>query len=170
LVITGGEPTIYANLPDFLVKVKELNLAVKLDTNGSNPAMLEEILKERLADYIALDVKAPLTAEKYGRASGLEDGKEVCEAVRRSIFLLLNSYDVEYEFRTTVVPKLLDKHELLLIAEELRGAKGYYLQQFKRAKTHVDESYAEVIPYPMRELEEIKRKVADYFELCEVRG
>jgi pyruvate formate lyase activating enzyme len=169
LVVTGGEPTIYTGLPDFLARVKELGLLVKLDTNGSNPQMLEEVLEKHLVDYVAVDVKAPLHAEKYGRATGLGNGGKISEAVKRSIDLLLNSHEVDYEFRTTVVPNLLDEDDLLAIAEELKGARRYYLQQFRGTRTHVDERYAGLVPYPIEELEEIRRKVAGYFGICGVR-
>jgi len=170
LVITGGEPTIHAKLPDFLKKVKELGFSTKLDTNCSTPGVLEELLRKRLVDYVAADIKAPLIDGRYQKAAGLKNGKDVLSAVEKSIELILNSGDVDYEFRTTAVPTVLGKEDFLLIARKLKGAKRYYIQQFNPAKSLLDESYLNVAPYSSGELEEIRRSVSGYFETCKVRG
>ena len=169
VVITGGEPTIHPGLSGFLERVKELGYSVRLDTNGSNPKMLAELLEKKLVDYIALDVKAPLLKEKYQEASGTRsDG--VLKEIENSIALLRDSNGVDYEFRTTVVPKLLNEEDIMLITERISGAKRYYLQQFKPTDSHVDESYSNVEPYPLEVLKEIQRKIARNFGVCKVRG
>ncbi len=166
VVITGGEPTLYSGLPGYLRELKGMGLSVKLDTNGSNPDMLGELLREGLVDYVAMDVKAPLREEAYARAAGV---KVRLEDVRRSLSLLLSS-GVEYELRTTVVPTLLGEKDLLEIAEEIRGARRYYLQQFRRTSTHVDERFSQIHPYPREFLEEVARRISGCFGKCGVRG
>ena len=168
VVVTGGEPTIYPGMPSFLEKVKKLGYSIKLDTNGSNPKMLAELLEKNLVDYIALDVKAPLLEERYQEATGTQGC--VLEEVKRSIALLRSSNGIDYEFRTTLVPKLLSEEDVILIAERIKGAKQYYLQQFKPTGSHVDESYSSVKPYPLEILQEIQRKIAHNFQICRVRG
>ena len=168
VVVTGGEPTIYPGLPSFLEKVKKLGYSVKLDTNGSNSKMLAELLEKNLVDYIALDVKAPLLEERYQEVTSTQGC--VLEEIENSIALLRSSNGVDYEFRTTLVPKLLSEEDVMLIAERIKGAKRYYLQQFKPTDSHVDENYSEVEPYPLEVLREIQREIAHNFQICKVRG
>lgn len=168
IVVTGGEPTIHETLPAFFEKVKELGYSIKLDTNGSNPKMLAELIEEHLVDYIALDVKAPLIEAKYQVVAGTP-GRGVIGEIERSIQLLLMG-EIDYEFRTTVVPTLLSSEDVFLIAERIKGAKRYFLQQFKPTNSHVDENYSELTPYPLELLEQIKRRIANYFGTCGVRG
>ena len=168
IVVSGGEPTIHTELPEFLEKVKNLGFSVKLDTNGSNPKMLAGLIERRLVDYVALDVKAPLIEESYQAATGTQ-GRGVVEEVEESIEFL-RSKGVDYEFRTTVVPALLTKEDVLLIAERIKGAERYYLQQFKPTDSHIDENYSKLKPYPLEVLQEIQRQIAHHFRVCEVRG
>ncbi len=169
IVVTGGEPTIHPDLPNFLEKVKKLGYSVKLDTNGSNSKMLAELLEKNLVDYIALDVKAPLLKERHREATGTRE-ESVLEEVERSIALLRGSNGIDYEFRTTMVPNLLNKDDVMLIVARIKGAKRYYLQQFKPTDSLVDESYSNVKPYPLEVLQEIQREIAPNFQICKVRG
>ena len=123
--VTGGEPTLYDELPSFLRLIKELNLKTKLDTNGTNPQMIKDLIKNGLVDYIAMDIKSSLS--DYGRACGVEDIK--LALVKESIDILING-DCEYEFRTTAVREFLSKDNVKNIAVLLRGAKRYYLQGY----------------------------------------
>lgn len=166
VVLTGGEPTLYPALPEFLRELKGEGLSVKLDTNGSNPEMLGRLLREGLVDYVAMDVKAPLREDAYSRAAGVP---APLRAIRESLSLLLSS-GVEYELRTTVVPTLLEERDLLEIAGEIRGARRYYLQQFRCTPHHLDERFSRLPPYPRQFLEEIARKISGYFGKCAVRG
>ncbi len=112
IVVSGGEPTIHRDLPEFLARLRTIGLPLKLDTNGSRPNMLAQILGDRLVDYIAMDVKAPL--HKYRELAG----KNVAAArIERSVALIAGS-GIAHQFRTTVVPGLLDEDDLA----ELRGA------------------------------------------------
>ena len=128
LVITGGEPTLQKDLPDFIQKVRSLGLLIKLDTNGTNPSLLKELLDEGLLDYVAMDIKQSI--EKYPAACGLAfNGNTdiLLTKVTESIKLLL-SCGIDYEFRTTVVKELFEKEDLSKIASMIKGSKSYYLQ------------------------------------------
>jgi len=169
LEVTGGEPTLQPELPSFLKKVKALGYSVKLDTNGSNPKMLAELLEKHLIDYVALDVKAPLVEDKYQAAIGTQ-ANGVLKEVEKSIELLRSSNGIDYEFRTTVVPELMSKEDIALIAEQISGAKRFYIQQFKAGGSHVDERYSGMAPYPLEFLREVRDQIAQNFQVCRVRG
>ena len=126
--ITGGEPTLHDSLPDLCSKIKEMGFLVKLDTNGTNPTMLKDLIDNKLVDYVAMDVKAPLSVEKYNRATGVNT-ETLLENVKRSINLLMNN-EIDYEFRTTVVPTLHDLDDIKQICNSLKGCKKYVLQKF----------------------------------------
>ncbi|WNZ28886.1 MAG: anaerobic ribonucleoside-triphosphate reductase activating protein [Candidatus Bathyarchaeota archaeon] len=126
--ITGGEPTLHSDLPDLCSKIKKMNFLVKLDTNGTNPKMLKKLIDKKLVDYIAMDVKAPLTVEKYSKAIGV-NAKTLFENVKKSINLLKTS-DIDYEFRTTVVPTIHETDDIVQICDALKGSKKYVLQKF----------------------------------------
>ena len=126
VAVTGGEPTLQKDLPDFLRRVKELGFAAKLDTNGTHPAMLRAILDAGLADYVAMDIKAG--RDNYPAVTGtLRPG---LEAVEESAALLRSS-GVDHEFRTTVVRELHTDEDFLDIAAWLAGEERYFLQAFK---------------------------------------
>lgn len=169
LVVTGGEPTLNPELPSFIEKVKRMGFSVKLDTNGSNPEMLKELIEKRLVDYVAMDIKAPLIEEKYQAVIGAPVNG-ILKEVEKSIELLRNSDGVDYEFRTTVVPGLVEKEDIALIAERIRGAKKFYIQQFKTNGSHVEERYSQVTPYPLELLKEARDQIAQNFQVCRVRG
>lgn len=140
-----------------------MGLKVKLDTNGSNPGYLKELIDEKLIDFVAMDIKAP--RQKYGRVTGTNTG---IENIEKSINLLRNS-KVDYEFRTTVVPGLLKRDDIVEIAKWIKGAKRYYLQQFRPLNTF-DKSYLEVEPYTLTEMEEMRNEIKNNFEICELRN
>lgn len=122
--VTGGEPTLRPGLAQFLAEIRSLGFSVKLDTNGTNPAMLDRLLRDGLVDYVAMDIKnAP---GRYARTCG---GVDVLEAVKQSAALLMGS-GVDYEFRTTCVHPLHDETAMEEIGRWLAGAKAYYLQNF----------------------------------------
>lgn len=126
LCISGGEPTLYTELPAFIRRVKQLGFLVKLDTNGTNPDMLRLLLQEQLLDYVAMDIKA--SKERYQQITGFAGISY--ERIQESLSLLLSS-DMEYEFRTTVVRELHDADMIRDIATEIKGCKRYYLQNYK---------------------------------------
>ena len=142
--ITGGEPTLQADLADFIAKCRAMGLLVKLDTNGSNPGKLRELLEKKLVDYVAMDVKTALDAGKYTKAMGVSNDA-IFKNIDESIRLLLSS-GIDYEFRTTVVPGLVSAEDLKAIAHRIKGAKAYYLQQYVAHNT-LDPEYEKVLPY-----------------------
>ncbi len=128
--ITGGEPTLYSDLPDLLRRIKELGYLVKLDTNGTNPRMLQNLLDARLIDYCAMDIKnAP---EKYNVTVGLEKGsiKLNLTAIDESVQVLMHQPLVPYEFRTTVVKELHNEADMAAISQWIAGADAYFLQSY----------------------------------------
>jgi len=126
--ITGGEPTLHADLPELCSKIKKMGFQVKLDTNGTNPTLLKGLLKKGLIDYVAMDIKAPLTVQKYSKACGV-DVKKLLGNVKESIGTLMES-SIDYEFRTTVVPTIHDVEDIRQICSSLVGCRKYVLQKF----------------------------------------
>lgn len=130
--ITGGEPTIHADLPEFISKVKTIGYKVKLDTNGYAPDVLERLIDEKVVDYVAMDIKN--CADKYAATVGMasvegESGFEI-EKIRQSVSLLKRS-SILYEFRTTVVKEFHTREDLLKITDWIKGSPYYYLQQYQ---------------------------------------
>lgn len=123
--ITGGEPTLYPKLPSIIRKIKELSYSVKLDTNGTNPDMLEMLVSEGLVDYVAMDIKN--SREKYPSTVDVDVDMS---AIERSVAFLLSD-KVDYEFRTTVVRELHTPDDFKSISEWISGAKRYFLQTFE---------------------------------------
>lgn len=136
VAITGGEPTLHKELPNFLKKLKERGFAVKLDTNGFFPQVLKECLP--YVDYVALDVKTSL--EKYGRL-GAKDTTDFLRAVET-----LKNEKVGYEFRSTVVPGFVDKEDVQKMGEIVKGGKLFAFQQFTPGDT-LDKTFNNVKPY-----------------------
>lgn len=128
ICVTGGEPTLYKDLPDFLAKLRETGLHIKLDTNGSNPAMIEYLIRNRLVDFIAMDIKA--CPDNYINAVGLNEFSmtEIFKAAE-----ILMTSGIDYEFRTTVVNGIHSETDFIQIGEWLQGAKAYYLQRYKNS-------------------------------------
>lgn len=167
LAITGGEPTIHADLPKFIKKVKKLGLLVALETNGSNPKMLERLIKEELVDYVALDVKAPLTWRKYKAVTGVANQK-IFDNITKSAELLKRG-KVDYEFRTTFVPELLSSDDIVTIAKQLKGAKRYVLQQFI-SRTTIDKRFEGLKPHPDDEIKKLGKTIKSMFKSFELRN
>lgn len=130
VAITGGEPTISSDLVDFIKKIKEKDLLVKLDSNGLKPDVLKYLIDNSLVDYIAMDIKS--SKEKYPLACGLLNVDT--DALDASVKLLMSS-SVEYEFRTTVCRELHSEKEFRGIAEWIRGCSNYYLQSYRPSET-----------------------------------
>ena len=127
VIISGGEPTISADLPELVDALRNLGFPVKLDTNGSNPEVLQNLVKTGAIRAVSMDVKAPLD-ERYARLAGVPVD---LGAIRRSIDFLLSGAVSDYEFRTTVAQGLLDDDDILNIVRTLQGAKAYVLQNFQ---------------------------------------
>ncbi len=162
VTICGGEPCLSKDLPQFCKKIKKLGYLVKLDTNGSTPKMLKDLIKKKLIDYVALDVKA--SKEKYQR---LVKKKVNVKNIEKSIEILKNS-NIDFEFRTTLIPTLLKKEDIFKIVRWISPTKKYYLQNFRPEKT-IDPKFEKIKPYPQEYLLEIQKAIAPFFEICQVR-
>lgn len=134
VVVTGGEPTIHRDLPVFLEDIKLLGYPVKLDTNGTNPFMLQKIIKNKLADYIAMDVKILPEKSLYGKITGIQVTADIIEKIMTSI-LLLNNTATEVEFRTTIIPGIHDEAAVNLIRTLLGKNKKYRTNQYRDGST-----------------------------------
>lgn len=163
VVITGGEPTLHHDLPEFIKKIKDLGFLVKLDSNGTNPNMLQQVLDQGLVDYLAMDLKAP--PDKYQQVVGVEvDFSKIMESVK-----IIMSGNIPYEFRTTVVPGLLKIADIAVMAEIIKGAKKWYLQKFQSNHDLVDQDLQGAISYTFQELEQMAAIGRQQVKLCEVR-
>jgi pyruvate formate lyase activating enzyme len=152
ITITGGEPTLQKELISFIRKVKKIGFAVKLDTNGSQPQLIAKILHEKLIDFIAMDIKAPV--RKY---RDIVKAPIDVEKIRECINIILQS-KIPYEFRTTIVKSMLSENDILEIADDIAGAKRYVLQKFVPGET-LEKTYFPEKPYTSEELEEIKKRL-----------
>lgn len=167
VVITGGEPCIHKKLPGLIESLRETGMQIKLDTNGAFPDMLESLISEDLIDYVAMDIKAPLDFDSYARSSGISD-RRTLDRVRDSVDLLMDG-PVDYEFRTTIVPALHRSSDLERIAEQLKGARRYVLQNYI-ARDTLDPEFLDQKPYNNERIEEFRAIVAPSFCECVIRG
>jgi len=155
VVITGGEPTIHDDLPILCQEIKKLDFLVKLDTNGTNPKMIRELIDRGLIDYIAMDVKAPFTEEKYSKASGVRMTTLLAKMEQTTQTLLEDG--VEYEFRTTLVPTLHKESDVREICEKIKGCRRYALQSFRADVETIDPSFQKLKPFSKTEVESFFR-------------
>lgn len=167
ICLTGGEPTIHKNrgLSSFLRKIKDNGFLVKFDSNGTDPECLEALVTEKLVDYIAMDVKGPLD-ERYDRLSGI---KSDLSKIKKSIKLIMEC-KVDYEFRTTVVPTLLELDDIQYIAKALAGSQKFVLQQFVPLHVWDQELLKEVKPYSREQLEAAAKASKKFISNTLVRG
>lgn len=164
LVITGGEPTLQPDLPEFIKKVRKLSYLIKLDTNGTNPEMLKKLLKQKLLDYIAMDIKAP--ASGYNKVTNV---KVNFVKIKQSIKLIMES-GVDYEFRSTILPRLHNQEDLIKMAKLIKGAKKYYLQKFTTQSGKLqDGSFKTARPFIDQEMMELAKACSEFVKKCEVR-
>lgn len=123
--ITGGEPTLQKDMKQFILKVRSLGYSVKLDTNGTAPDVLEELLAENLLDYVAMDIKN--TPEKYSLTAGADvDINNILKSME-----IIKNKAPDYEFRTTVTRELHTEADISAVAELVGRGSKYFLQQFK---------------------------------------
>lgn len=161
--ISGGEPTLQRNLPQWVESIKEKGFLVKLDTNGSNPKMLRELIDKNLLDYIAMDIKAPW--HKYEKVAGVPVN---IKGIRKSVEIIRNREDFDYEFRTTVCKELLSIKDILEMGKSLQGSKRYILQNFRDTKTVLG-GHGQFTPYKKETLEEVRQELKGYFEFFNMR-
>ena len=162
VAITGGEPTMQPDLPDFIRRVRELGYLVKLDTNGFYPDRLEPLLRTGAVDYVAMDIKS--SPARYAAVAGLESVD--LDAVRRSIQLLME-WPVAYEFRTTVVRELHTPDDIEEAARSIEGAERYFLQKFVDSGNILSGSFSACSDEEMHRLLE---RVRPYVKAAALRG
>jgi len=162
VTITGGEPTIHDDLAAFIKKIKKMKFAVKLDTNGSQPQIVKNLLDEKLLDFIAMDIKAPL--EKYKSVVKVPVNSDL---IKESIRLILKA-KIQHEFRTTIVESQLEEKDILQIAKLIFGANSYALQKFVPAKT-LDKKLLKEKSYPDEKLQKIKKHLENKISSVFVR-
>lgn len=126
VAITGGEPTLMSGLWDFIARIKDMGFLVKLDTNGTNPELLEALINNKMIDYVAMDIKN--SPEKYAITSGLPEGYDLSK-IKASTSILMRG-DVDFEFRTTLVSPYHTDEDFESIGKWLSGDEKFYLQNF----------------------------------------
>jgi len=164
VVICGGEPTLWPTLPDFCRVFRDVGLAVKLDTNGTQPAVLASLAEQGLIDAVSMDLKAPLD-ERYSRACG---GPVDLETLRQSIRLLMKS-GLDYEFRTTVCPPLVGEAEIRAMGASILGARRWVLQRFEPTYA-LDPALRVTLPYDLPMMETLAEIGSHYVARCVIRG
>jgi pyruvate formate lyase activating enzyme len=162
VTITGGEPTLHDDLPSFVERIKQLGFLVKLDSNGTRPDMLRQLIAQKLVDYIAMDIKAPLAKYEHTIARPAD-----LQKIQESI-TLLSEGRVPYEFRTTVVKALLPPEDFPAIGELIRGAEVYYLQKFIPTKL-LNPGFRKKAVYTDEEFAELKTVMEQYVQTCHIR-
>lgn len=183
--VTGGEPTLQPDLKEFLGKVKEIGLNVKLDTNGYRPEILKELVESRLVDYVAMDIKS--SKEGYSYAIGYPDNciceteyqakeqttadrgihhKFAIENIEKSVSFLMQN-KVPYEFRTTIVNEIHTEKEMEKIGKWIKGCNAYYLQAYEE-----NENVIQPIFHPCSKEEMLKflQILKKYVQNTQIRG
>lgn len=166
VVICGGEPTINKDLPNFLEKIKKLGFLIKLDTNGSNPEMLKELVNRKLVDYVAMDIK--ISPENNVYKNLMIEGITI-DNIKESVDFLKRG-NVGFEFRTTTVNTVHTKEDFVKIAKWIGGENvTYYLQNFVPTKT-IDPEFEKIKPYKKDFFEDVVKEISPYFKTCIFRG
>ncbi len=160
--ITGGEPTLQKDLPEFLTKVRETNLKIKLDTNGTNPALVKSLVENGLVDYFAIDIKND--KENYASIIGFDkyDTKNVEKTVE---YLISNNLD--YEFRTTLINEYHSAENIKKIGEWIKGANKYFMQKFKAGENCISGGLSEVKEEKAKEFLDI---ISPFVKQAKLRG
>ncbi len=168
VVICGGEPTINSDLFDFVKKIKEEGFSVKLDTNGSSPEVLKNLIHSNLLDYIAMDIKGAIKGEEEKRKYSEIVGTSIdIEKIKESIKIIMES-GIDYEFRTTVIPDIHKEEDIEKIGEAIKGAKAYYLQNFLPEKT-IEEGFINKKPFLKEDINKFKNIASIFVKKCEIR-
>ncbi|MCL4382463.1 MAG: anaerobic ribonucleoside-triphosphate reductase activating protein [Patescibacteria group bacterium] len=171
IVVTGGEPTLYEDLPAFIKKIKKLGFLIKLDTNGTNPGMVKDLLAQKLLDYVAIDYKGPLIKYyKYTNTTNKQINKQISECIN----ILIKS-GLDFELRTTVVPTLHNREDLIEMAKDLSSiihnpsSIKWFLQQFNPGQC-LDKSFEKLKPYPKEFFDKVLPKLRKLIPKTELRG
>ncbi|MBI4117762.1 MAG: anaerobic ribonucleoside-triphosphate reductase activating protein [Parcubacteria group bacterium] len=164
VVVSGGEPLLHRDIFDFLRKIKDMGFAVKVDTSGVFPQALESIMEQRLADYIAMDIKA--SPCEYRRVVNMPSLRY--DIIQRSIDMILHS-DIDYEFRSTLIAGMHQVSDIERMAFGIRGAKRFFLQKFQKQTELLDHAYHGYDAVPDDEMRIMKTIAEKYVQYCEIR-
>ncbi len=169
VVVCGGEPTINSGIFDFIEKIKQKNFLVKIDTNGSRPDVIKELIKRNIVDYIAMDIKATLkhtegNDKKYNVVAGVDVD---VDKIKESKNLILEER-IDYEFRTTVVSGIHTTKDVEEIAQEIKGAKRYFLQNFYPQDV-IDKNQYSLGSFSKEEMEEFRKGAQKFVKYCQIR-
>lgn len=162
VVVSGGEPTIWRDLPEFLRRIKEKGFLTKLDTNGNHPEMLRALLDQQLVDYVAMDVKTSLA--EYPKLGGTVKPENIQESIR-----LLKASGIPYEFRTTLIKEVHTEKVLQDMAELLSGATRYHLQTFRPGHT-LAPRFSAYHPFSPEEMQELVKRFSTAVDEVGIRG
>jgi len=162
IVITGGEPTLQDDLVDFIFKIKDMGFLVKLDTNGSYPDIIDNLIRNNLVDYIAMDIKAPF--ERYREITNVDVD---LAKIKESIELIMNS-NIDYEFRTTVVKSQLMMEDIVSIAKIIEEARLFVIQRFVPTKV-LNPEFINETTYSKEELDNLRVDLLKLVKNCIVR-
>ena len=165
IVISGGEPCLHSGLPNLIEEFRRMGMKIKLDTNGTRPALLKQLIRNGLLDYVAMDFKAPLNEFSYRRCSGVWTD---IRAIGQSIDLLLKG-QIDYEFRVTICPGLLSIEDIESMCERIQGAKRFVLQGFVPQNT-LDPAMIERMPYTTEKMEAMQKMASSYVEECLIKS
>lgn len=161
--ITGGEPTLRPDLREFILKIKSLDFLVKLDSNGTNPEALRDLIKGKLVDYLAMDIKAPLN-----RYEEIVRRKIDLKNIKESIKILIDS-PINYEFRSTLVPGFHEAEDILEMAKLIEGARNYYLQNFVSQGKILEPTWLKKRSFTEKEMKDFQKIAAPFVENCGIR-
>ena len=161
--ISGGEPTLHKELPEFIKRIKARGLAVKLDTNGYRPDVIESLISEGLLDYVAMDIKS--SPDGYCAAVGIENFD--LAPIKKSVSILMRG-EVDFEFRTTVARELHTENDIRAIGEWLRGGEKFFLQSFKNSGDILGSS--ELSAYSDDEMHRLTKILKEYIHSAAWRG
>ena len=163
VAITGGEPTLWQGLYDFIAEVKKIGYEVKLDTNGTRPDVLKKIVNDGLVDYVAMDIKN--CREKYGVTVGFDEDYDLSPIDESIEFLMSNK--VDFEFRTTVTREYHTAEDIAKIGEWIRGDEKYFLQQFKDSGDIIGDGLSE---YSKDEMISLLDQIRQFVPNAQLRG
>lgn len=162
--ITGGEPTLYNDLPEFIKEIKDIGYLIKLDTNGTNPDMIKTLAEKNLIDYIAMDIKTRIL--DYSVVSGVSCDDDLICKIKESVKFLING-SIDYEFRTTIIKNYHSEDVMKEISSEIQGAKRYFLQNYIESEFVQDKS---LVACTLDELNKYKEMLKKSGINTEIRG
>ncbi len=163
VAITGGEPTLWPGLYDFIAELKKIGYEVKLDTNGTRPEVIKSLVADNLVDYIAMDIKN--CREKYGKTVGFDESYDLSHIDESIEFLM--SGNVDFEFRTTVTREYHTIEDIVKIGKWIRGGEKYFLQQFKDSGDLIGEGLSE---YDKVEMTLLLDQIRQFVPNAQLRG